>query len=260
MSTKKISGLPVAAALVGPEDVPIVQGGATVRTTAADIAALAPAGPVLPLAIAQGGTGQITRQLALDALFGGVAKGSLWLGDGAHITALPVGADGTVLTAASGQPKGVQWTAPVAAALTIGQAIVGGTAGRLLIEGAGPVLSDTANLTWGVAGNNLSVTAATGNPAISITAGGDAANILQAGIGTRFHSGPGTDCQLATPTTASIFTDGPRTVSICDGTNNITYGPGTPANWLAAPPTDVWLALDRLAAWIAANFPIPPAP
>lgn len=40
----KISDLPAASALTGAEGIPLVQGGATARTTAADIAALAGGG------------------------------------------------------------------------------------------------------------------------------------------------------------------------------------------------------------------------
>lgn len=42
------------------------------------------------------------------------------------------------------------------------------------------------------------------------------------------------------------FTDATHTVDICDGVNNITYDPATPADW-DTPPTDVWVALDYLA-------------
>lgn len=45
MANTKISNLPAAAALAGTEPVPVVQAGVTSRTTAQDIANLAPASP-----------------------------------------------------------------------------------------------------------------------------------------------------------------------------------------------------------------------
>jgi hypothetical protein len=48
-------------------------------------------------------------------------------------------------------------------------------------------------------------------------------------------------------TTAAQFADSARTVSVCNGVDNITYSPGTPGDWIS-PPTDVWVALDILAA------------
>ena len=48
MSDKKISQLGVAAPLTGTEPIPTVQGGVTVKTTAQDIANLAPAPIIIP--------------------------------------------------------------------------------------------------------------------------------------------------------------------------------------------------------------------
>jgi hypothetical protein len=259
MATIKISALPAAGGLTGAEEVPAVQSGGTVRTTAQDIADLAGA-PALPVSIPNGGSGETTRQAALDAYFGAVTKGMSWWGDGTNITGLAVGADGEVLTADSGEVLGVKWDTPPVAGISIGDAIGGGTAGRILFEGAGPVLADNGNLTWGAAGTNLHVTSVSGAAAITAEDGANNAQVARAGVGSRFHDGSGTDAQLATPTTGGVFSDGPRTVSLCDGTNNVSYTPGTPGNWLATAPTDLWVAVDRLSAWIAANFPIPPPP
>jgi hypothetical protein len=110
MANVKISGLPPAAALAGGELVPVVQAGTTKRTTAQDVANLAPA-VAFPVTIPQGGTGQTTQQAALDALFGFVAKGSLAVGNGTHIVPFAVGADGLVLTADHTAPDGVKWAA-----------------------------------------------------------------------------------------------------------------------------------------------------
>lgn len=40
----------------------------------------------------------------------------------------------------------------------------------------------------------------------------------------------------------------------------VTYGPAAPANWNGPAPVQVGDALDRIAAWIAANFPLLPPP
>jgi hypothetical protein len=118
MSLKRFTDLPAAAPLTGPEVTAVVQAGVSRKTTAQDIANLAPPGPTLPLSIPNGGTGQTTAQAALDALFAAVTKGSLWIGDGTHITPLGVGADGDVLTADSGAAHGVSWQAPAAGGVT----------------------------------------------------------------------------------------------------------------------------------------------
>ena len=66
------------------------------------------------------------------------------------------------------------------------------------------------------------------------------------------HAIQGTDftryAALVSGSYAAQFADGGRTVTICDGTNNITYSPSNPSGWAGTPPTDVWVALDRLCA------------
>ena len=52
---------------------------------------------------------------------------------------------------------------------------------------------------------------------------------------------------------AGWFSDGPRTVTLCDGTNHVLYDAGAPGDWASTSPTDLWIAVDRLAAWITAN-------
>lgn len=131
MATVKISALPGAGPLVGPEEVPLVQGGVTAKTTAQDIANLAAAPPSLPLSLAQGGTGETTAQLALDALFAGVGKGTIIVGDGTHNTPVAVGANGDVLTADNTQPNGVKWAAAAAGGVTD----VNGIAGSVTLSG-----------------------------------------------------------------------------------------------------------------------------
>jgi hypothetical protein len=66
-------------------------------------------------------------------------------------------------------------------------------------------------------------------------------------------------CDSAGGGSAAIFrTQFPsQEVSICDGLNAITYTAAAPGNWAGGvPPTDVWVALDRLAAALTlAGFP-----
>lgn len=105
-----------------------------------------------------------------------------------------------------------------AAGMAIGAAVSGGTAGRVLLVGAGPVLAQDAGLTF-VAGSGLSASSG-------------------AFVGT-----------LGKSVYGGQFADGTHTVRIADGTNNILYGAATPTSWAGgAPPTDVWVGLDRCAA------------
>jgi len=67
----------------------------------------------VPVPIAQGGTGQTTKQPAFDALSPATTKGDLIL-YGPTGVRLPVGADGSVLTADAAQATGVKWQAPAA--------------------------------------------------------------------------------------------------------------------------------------------------
>lgn len=76
------------------------------RNVANGIAGLAADGAV---DIAQGGTGETTRQAALDALAGFVTKGSILAGDGSDMIELAVGADGKFLKANSGEATGLEW-------------------------------------------------------------------------------------------------------------------------------------------------------
>lgn len=86
------------------------------------------------VAIIHGGTGIINQ-----------VKGSIIAGTGVNTSALlAVGADGTVLTAASGQATGLTWSSPLLNPMTtVGDIIVGGVAGapsRLGIGATGTVL------------------------------------------------------------------------------------------------------------------------
>jgi hypothetical protein len=61
---------------------------------------------------------------------------------------LPVGTNGQVLSADSAEPTGLKWIAAGGGGLAIGAAITGGTANRILLEGAGNTLAESASLTF----------------------------------------------------------------------------------------------------------------
>lgn len=64
-------------------------------------------------------------------------------------------------------------------------------------------------------------------------------------------------CDSGTPA-AARFNDATFTVEIANGVDAITYAAGNSANWAAGvPPTDVWVALDRIAAAVT-TLGLPP--
>lgn len=82
------------------------------------------------LPIANGGTGQATATAGFDALAPTTTKGDLIASDGSDNIRLAVGSDGQVLTAASGQTSGLQWTSPLTNPMdSAGDLIVGGALG-----------------------------------------------------------------------------------------------------------------------------------
>ena len=126
--------------------------------------------------------------------------------------------------------------------MAIGGALSGGTIGDLLCVGAGPVLAQISVITWNAAGGQLLINAASANNLLAVVNTG------------------GASAQFAGPTSAAEFVDAAgHNVFICDGVNNILYTPGVSGNWASAAPTDVWVALDRLAAAVAGllGTPVP---
>jgi hypothetical protein len=89
------------------------------------------------IALANGGTGQTTKQPAFDALSPLSTKGDIAVFSTVG-TRLGVGADGTVLTAASGQATGLTWTSPLTNPMNaVGDIIIGGSAGAATKLGIG---------------------------------------------------------------------------------------------------------------------------
>lgn len=244
---KTIDQLPDAGPLTGTEEMPVWQSFQTMKTTAQDIANLAPAGPTLPLSIAQGGTGQATAQAALDALFASVTKGKIWTGDGANITGVPVGTNGQVLTADSTAGNGVRWQTPAGGGITIGDPITGGHQFRVLFESVTNKVNEDPGFTFDPSTGALVVGTPGTTPYAEFNLAGFAGSFADAAGAYTAQFG-----NISLPA-AGRFTDGAgHVVVIGDGVNNITYGPGTPTDWNGAPPTDVWIALDRCATLLKA--------
>lgn len=111
----------------------------------------------MPLYLRPGGGGSVATDTIFDA------KGDLAVGTGANSSArLAIGANGTVLTADSGEATGAKWAAVAgtgdvtAAANITDNAIVAGDGGAKGVQGRAITISD-------VAGANVSMTATTGN-------------------------------------------------------------------------------------------------
>ncbi len=169
------------------------------------------------------------------------------------------------------------------AGIAIGDPVGSGTATYVLFVDGSANLGQSANLTFAASGG-LAVTAG-GDGQVAVTGFGSVATVIgrlgsnTAGTlaygafgfyATTPHSLQGylgyadlfgsvfaagyfndgtTQVHLCNETTAAAFTDGTRTVTICDGTNHVSYLATTASDWAAStPPTDIWVALDRIAA------------
>lgn len=159
------------------------------------------------------------------------------VGDATHVPVVTIDAAGRVTALSS---------VAIAGGLAIGDPISGATATSLLYVDPGGNLADLGGAVQ-FAGGNLAVVGigflVVPNPTQPVT----------------FQQGANV-ASLAQVAYAIQLTDGVHTVTICDGTNAISYTPTVGGNWNFPIPTDLMVAVDRLAAWIALNFPGPTPP
>jgi hypothetical protein len=156
-----------------------------------------------------------TGTLSTGAIIGGVtmtlgsdATGDVYYRNSSGIlTRLGVGSNGNVLTLAAGLPS---WAAPSGGSgITIGTtAITSGTATRLLFEGAGNVVQESANLTFATSTLTIGVaTSATGALALAGATSGTATLTVAASAGTPTLTLPTTTDTLVGKATTDIFTN-----------------------------------------------------
>lgn len=190
-----------------------------------------------PLSIAKGGTGQITQTAAFDALSPNTTKGDLIANNGTNDIRVPVGTDGFVLSADSGEASGIRW---IAGGLTNpmdspGDLIVGGIAGAAtkLDSGAANTLLTNATAdtpSWSVSPTIEGLTIDLANPGIGgldIVTG--ATNVARLRDST---AGAGTEGFL------QLFTGGTETIrlraavgdSYINSGGNFGFGTTTPGN------------------------------
>jgi hypothetical protein len=145
-----------------------------------------------------------------------------------------------------GRITGVTQVAIASGGPSIGAPVSGGTPNAVLFVDVSGNLADAGAFQFD--GTNVVIN----GPGLLVTKSGGTVGVFSDGT----HH-----VLICNPFSAGRFQDGVNVVQICDGTNAITYqwGGGSPA-WGGTPPTDVWVALDRLAAWMAANFPGLPGP
>jgi len=148
------------------------------------------------LPIANGGTGQTTKTDAFDALAPTTTKGDLIVHNGTDNIRVAVGANGTVLTADSGQTSGYTFTSPLINPMTTaGDLIYGGVAGaatRLAAGTTGQMLTGGTTPVWG---NTIVSWTLTGGSAADLSAW-VASNVLRLRGGS---SGFAVDNTSATP-------------------------------------------------------------
>ena len=150
-SAATISGLAYSKLAALTADRALVSSGAGVVSVATTTAA--------EIGYVNGVTSAIQTQLDAKTLKATLTtKGDIYVATGAStVVRKAVGADGTVLTAASGQADGLDWTAPLTNPMTTGGDIIyGGASGaatRLANGSAGQLLTSaggTSAPTWGV--------------------------------------------------------------------------------------------------------------
>ncbi len=162
-------------------------------------------------------------------------------GDSTHVAQVAVDAKGRITSASN---------VAIANTLTIGNPIASGGGGRVLYEDGSNNLAAVASFTYGGSGGTLALTVtASSVPALTASDGACAAYLVTAAGHAADFGDASRTVQLCNGTEAGNFFDGTRRVKLCDGTNNISYVAAVPGNWAASsPPTDVWIAIERIVA------------
>lgn len=101
-----------------------------------------------PVPISLGGTNNVTKTEAMDALAPGTTKGDIIVFNGTDNVRLAAGANTQVLTVDNTQATGLKWADAAAASLSIGSPVVGGAARRVLFEDGSAQLDDDVSLTF----------------------------------------------------------------------------------------------------------------
>ncbi len=214
-------------------------------------------GPAVELTLGAGDDAlQFSGSALVSVIVGGMGtdRSGILCGDGATVGNVIYGA-GLSFTSAT---RTLSLTG--GSGVAIGDPVGSGTANYILfVDGSGD-LGQSSGFQWNDSTKAHAVVGDGGSTAytVTITSGATVTKFGAAstsGIAAHFENGTYT-VELASGsggfTAAGYFTDGTHTVKIADGTNNITYTAAVAGNWAAStPPTDVWIALDRIAAALA---------
>ncbi len=131
--------------------------------------------------------------------------------------------------------------------------LAGGTRAAQFTDGTNTVsVCDGSNAVAASQGSYSGYLCPSGGPAVYGTDGTRVSQISDGTNGLNLTDGTRT-VLLCAAGYAGHFVNGAVVVEICNGTDAITYTPGVLIDWSGTPPTDVWLALDRIVAWVLAN-------
>ena len=167
----------------------------------------------------------------------------------------------TVLSAIAGNPvlaptpsmgdvlqwNGTDWiNAPPAGGLAIGSPVTGSANYEALyVDGSGNLAQDP-NFGVNPIGGVLQIGWQYQGPSAVLNTPPYYAGLCSGAYALHCTDGTRT-AEMSNGSEAGSFSDGTNSVNLCDGTNHVTYTPGDPTQWAGAPPTDVWIALDRIA-------------